>query len=471
MTPCACIGSSAALSGNVGHQGSQYRWRTLGVPDVDEMPMARACTSLVFASPHVYVFGGANIEVGELSDMWRFNLYKAVPQRSTFFGDNVLTATANENAKFEIDARTLFNTPIPECSSDFVVEFQSLQTSAFINGLVKKTQLSGRCSYMVEFNIRKIGLFKMTVSTMGVAILGSPSELNVLPGATNDAMSTAVGEGLSGCTAGLTCTFTILTRDVSGNQGKGGNEVRVIPTGPCTEPLEDPVTQEITTCPGPDTITATHQDANDGSFPVSYTITATGNYSVHIKFDGSDDHIGGSPFRTLVVANDIEPSLSWIYGPGLTYSEAGLSSKFFVQTRGEGQVAGGEGAGAGVRVGESASASGVESEGMGKGTCEISGVSRADCGASRVSCVAIICARASLTALCMRIRHGRHVWQQHLVPGRRRHHAHLLGRLSQPCLQRPQTRRGGVCGGRRRRGRATTDASGRSPGATRGWAV
>jgi len=29
-------------------------------------------------------------------------------------------------------------------------------------------------------------------------------------------MSTAVGEGLSGCTAGLTCTFTILTRDVTG---------------------------------------------------------------------------------------------------------------------------------------------------------------------------------------------------------------------------------------------------------------
>jgi hypothetical protein len=35
----------------------------------------------------------------------------------------------------------------------------------------------------------------------------------------------------------------------------------------------------------------------------------------------------------LVVANAIEPSLSWIYGPGLTYSEAGLSSKFYVQTR------------------------------------------------------------------------------------------------------------------------------------------
>lgn len=168
---------------------------------------------------------------------------------------------------------------------------------------------------------------------MGRSILGSPSELNVRPGQTETAMSTAEGAGLSGCTAGMTCTFTILTRDVSANQGKGGQDVRVILTGPCTVPLEDPITQVIQECPGPDTITATHEDSKDGSFAVSYTITATGNYSVHIKFGGSDDHIGGSPFRTLVVANSIEPSLSWIYGPGLTYSEAGLSSKFFVQTR------------------------------------------------------------------------------------------------------------------------------------------
>ena len=109
----------------------------------------------------------------------------------------------------------------------------------------------------------------------------------------------------------MTCTFTILTRDVSANQGKGGQDVRVILTGPCTKPLKDPITQVIQECPGPDTITATHEDSKDGSFAVSYTITATGNYSVHIKFGGSDDHIGGSPFRTLVVANSIEPSLSW----------------------------------------------------------------------------------------------------------------------------------------------------------------
>ena len=156
---------------------------------------------------------------------------RATPERTTALGENTISAIANEEAAFEIDARTLFNTRIPECSSDFMVEFQSLQTSVFILGDVVKTQLAGRCQYTVKYKISAIGLFKMTISTMGQSILGSPSELNVRPGLTNYAQSTAMGVGLTGCTAGLTCTFTILTRDVTGNQGKGGDEVRVILTG------------------------------------------------------------------------------------------------------------------------------------------------------------------------------------------------------------------------------------------------
>ena len=313
-------------------ESGQFRWRSLDIAG-EEKPQARAGCSMILDEPYIYIFAGANIDAGELSDMWKYNLQRASPDRSTAYGDNILTATANEDSNIEIDARTLFNTPIPECSSDFVVEFQSLQTTAFILGNVIKSQEPDRCRFTVKFNIRTIGLFKMTISTQGRSISGSPSELNVLPGRTDDQMSTAVGTGLTGCTAGLTCTFTILTRDVTGNQGKGGEEVRVILTGPCTEPLEDPVTQEIQECSGPDSITATHEDSQDGSFNVAYTITATGNYSVHVKLRGSSDHIGGSPFLSLIVANSIEPSLSWVYGPGLTYSEAGLSSKFYVQTR------------------------------------------------------------------------------------------------------------------------------------------
>jgi hypothetical protein len=82
---------------------------------------------------------------------------------------------------------------------------------------------------------------------------------------------------------------------------------------------------------GPDTVTADHTNFKDGSFGVTYTITATGNYSIHVRFSGSDAHIGGSPFLSLISANEIAPHLSWVYGPGLTFSQAGLSSKFFVQ--------------------------------------------------------------------------------------------------------------------------------------------
>jgi hypothetical protein len=171
---------------------NEYEWRSLEIAG-QQKPMARACSSMILDEPYVYIFAGANIESGELADMWRYNIQGAVPERSTVFGENLRIAIANQDSIIEIDARTLFNTPIPECSSDFEVVFQSLQTSAFISGDVIKAQETSYCRFLVNFKIRSIGLFTMTVKTGGQPILGSPSEINVLPGRTNDGQSTAVG--------------------------------------------------------------------------------------------------------------------------------------------------------------------------------------------------------------------------------------------------------------------------------------
>ena len=171
---------------------SEYEWRSLEIAG-QQKPMARACSSMILDEPYIYIFAGANIESGELADMWRYNVQGAVPERSTVFGENLRIAIANQDSIIEIDARTLFNTPIPECSSDFEVVFQSLQTSAFISGDVIKAQETSYCRFLVNFKIRSIGLFTMTVKTGGQPILGSPSEINVLPGRTNDGQSTAVG--------------------------------------------------------------------------------------------------------------------------------------------------------------------------------------------------------------------------------------------------------------------------------------
>jgi hypothetical protein len=171
---------------------SDYLWRSLEIAG-QQKPKARASSSMILDEPYIYIFAGANIESGELADMWRYNIQGAVPERSTVFGENLRIAVANEDSSIEIDARTLFNTKIPECTSDFEVQFQSLQTAAFISGDVMKTQVSSYCRFVVNFKIRSIGLFKMTVKTGGQPILGSPSEINILPGRTNDGQSTAVG--------------------------------------------------------------------------------------------------------------------------------------------------------------------------------------------------------------------------------------------------------------------------------------
>ena len=171
---------------------SEYEWRSLEIAG-EIKPTARACSSMILDEPYIYIFAGGNLESGELSDMWRYNVQSAVPERSTAFGENLRIAIANQDSIIEIDARTLFNTPIPECSSDFEVVFQSLQTAAFISGDVIKTQESSYCRFQVNFKIRTIGLFTMTIKTGGQPISGSPSEVNVLPGRTNDGESTAVG--------------------------------------------------------------------------------------------------------------------------------------------------------------------------------------------------------------------------------------------------------------------------------------
>jgi hypothetical protein len=313
----------------IGHKDlARRRWRVADVPG-NTKALARSTAGMIQDGNFLWIYGGANLLTGEQADMWYVKITSASAFRSS--NNNPGYAIANLDSSFIITAQTLFNTPVPDCSSDFAVEFLSLDSSSFISGVIEKKQQEGSCQYIVNYKIRTIGVFRLTITTMGQSISGSPSEFVVRPGLTNHGMSTAIGKELTGCMGGLTCTFTILSRDVSGNQGKGEDDVRVILTGPCNEPLEDPITGLLRTCKGPDTVTAVHTNFKDGSFGVTYTITATGNYSIHVRFSGSDAHIGGSPFLSLISANEIAPHLSWVYGPGLTFSQAGLSSKFFVQ--------------------------------------------------------------------------------------------------------------------------------------------
>ncbi len=44
-------------------------------------------------------------------------------------------------------------------------------------------------------------------------------------------------------------------------------------------------------------------------------------------------HIEGSPFLSTISASDMKPDFTWIYGSGLSYAEAGLSSNVYVQVR------------------------------------------------------------------------------------------------------------------------------------------
>lgn len=150
-------------------------------------------------------------------------------------------------------------------------------------------------------------------------------------------------------------------------KGLGNDRLRVLIVGPCFGERMDLVTNLISPCKGPDTLVANSRYNHDGSYRVTYTLTAAGNYSVEawplVLHDsifrvqlgtylvlrsltrksmrqmnvllGGNHHIEASPFLSTISASNIHPDLTWIYGRGLSYAEAGLSSNIYVQTRDE----------------------------------------------------------------------------------------------------------------------------------------
>ena len=72
--------------------GSQYRWRVLDSTGGEDRPMARAASGLLYDEPHLYIYAGASMAAGQLSDMWKFNVLVAVPERSSAHGENYVSA-------------------------------------------------------------------------------------------------------------------------------------------------------------------------------------------------------------------------------------------------------------------------------------------------------------------------------------------------------------------------------------------
>jgi hypothetical protein len=147
--------------------------------------------------------------------------------------------------------------------------------------------------------------------------------LTVSPGITNAAVSAAVGDFITGTTAGVIGSFLITSKDAFGNRRPGGDNWAslMVPWNEVSDEVKD-----VNVMPE----TGSVSDNKDGSYGVSYRITRAGKYMHTIVLSGT---IGAqTPVFLKVVCDVADKTRTYVYGD-LLKLETGKASNVYVQTR------------------------------------------------------------------------------------------------------------------------------------------
>lgn len=127
------------------------------------------------------------------------------------------------------------------------------------------------------------------------------------------------GEGLQGCVAGETVSFTLRSKDANGKPFENGG---------------DSFSVTLTNKETGHKFNASIVDHDDGSYTASYTIKEAGEYNMEILMD--DIPIRDHPFEVIVKPKDqTKSSKSIVEGTGAKSGAAGSESTFIIQARDE----------------------------------------------------------------------------------------------------------------------------------------
>jgi hypothetical protein len=139
------------------------------------------------------------------------------------------------------------------------------------------------------------GSCQVHVSLGAMVLPGSPFVVEIEPSACNGSMSVAMGPGLTGATAGEEASFTVYSRDSYGNGRAAGVDV---------------VSVEMVGVANAAVVSATVTASSDGGhYVVTYTASATGEYTVSISIAG--EAVADSTFACLVLPSALH---SEVYG-------------------------------------------------------------------------------------------------------------------------------------------------------------
>jgi len=195
-------------------------------------------------------------------------------------------ARIKHEAPFTVESRDNNNHPVPTGGDPFEVHVTGPDNAP----LLVKFQDTHNGKYEGTYTPLKPGRHTVNVLLNGEPIKGSP--FHPLMENANAGRSFADGPGLTAGKTKKPCDFTIHSVDADGHPVTTGG---------------DPFEVKIT---GPETVHPTFKDNNDGTYSVSYTVEAPGDYNVEVTLH--DAPIKDSPFH---------PHIKWSCDPSQSYAE------------------------------------------------------------------------------------------------------------------------------------------------------
>jgi hypothetical protein len=222
---------------------------------------------------------------------------------SYLVGTGISIATAGIDQTFRIISKDRYSNLIHEkihnvsgdITSNLLLERENITVLAFAS----ETSIG---TFIVRYQTTKAGIYRLTASYYGVNLIGVPASVSVVPGTTSAKEVIVYGEGLLSATVDLQSTFQISVADAFGNQRSvGGDIFMIVLSGGWTESADGDQR-------GIENFTTLSRDNNDGSYLITYLLTRSGVFNVHVSlFEKSfnstirNTPVIGSPFLGLMI--------------------------------------------------------------------------------------------------------------------------------------------------------------------------
>jgi len=331
------------------------RWIMIDVPGTK--PVGRWGAGMVLdPADNLYIIGGNTFdrtarEFQVLSDIFIFQLRDPYYKYCSATGAGLVSAVAGVSTPFYIQCRDAFGEPADSASFQVDITGKEGQPgmkpapfpigkglykceyAAFVTGQYEIRIFVGRGGGEFMDLIEGIDteptnedhdfMYQPASNSLVSESAKGYFSLSVSPADTNARRSEAVGNSITGNTAGAIGTFLITAKDVFGNRRPGGDTVTSL-----MELWNDVMNQIQITSDLPET--GSVFDNKDGSYAVSFRITKAGNYQHSISLAGT---LGsGSPVFLRVDSDLADISRTYVYGELLAL-ETGKASTIYIQTR------------------------------------------------------------------------------------------------------------------------------------------